>query len=240
MASDADSIRRRVAEACRVVANAGLAEIFAGHVSHREDGSMFVSAHLHDSGRGLESITPEHVLEVDLDDGTVTPPFLEIPEETVIHTAIFEEREEVNSVVHTHPPYATALSATNQSLVPGTIRAVRLRSEVPIHDAGPRLIHADGEIPEARGEGVAETLGDANALLIRGHGVVTVGRTVPEAITRLYLLERASKLQLLAAGAGGVEPYDETFETLSHRSEGLNEDAYKFLRQQYLDTPFVQ
>lgn len=237
---DVDTARRRIAEACRVVANAGLAEIFAGHVSARIDRSMLINAHLHDDGRGLESITPEHVVTVDLDDGTVTPPSLEIPEESVIHSGIYGARDDVESVIHTHPVYATALSATGQSITPGTIRAVRLRSGVPLHDAGPRLIYEDAAVPEATGEGIADSLGDANALLLRGHGVVTVGRSIAEAATRLYLLERAAKLQLLAASAGGVEPYDDPFQALSHRSEGLNEGAYKFLRQQHLDTPFVQ
>lgn len=232
--------RKRIAEACRVIAKAGLAEIFAGHVSSRTDDTMQISAHLHEDGRGLESITPEHVVTVDLGDGTVTPSSLEIPEESVIHTGIYDERDDVRSVVHTHPLYATALSATGRSIKPGTIRAVRLRSEVPLHNAGPRLIHADASVPEARGEGVADTLGGANAMLLRGHGVVTVGRSIAEAVTRLYLLERAAKLQLLAANAGGVEPYDDPYEALSHRAEGRNEGAYRYLRQQYLDPPYIQ
>lgn len=187
----------------------------------------------------MESITPQHVVAVDLNDGSQDPTSLELPEEATIHTRIFEVRDDVKSVVHAHPPYATALSLTAEGLLSASVRSARLGGPVPMHDAGPRLIEAGAEAPEARGRAVAETLGDAPALLIRGHGVVTVGRTVAEAVSRLYGLDRAAQMQIYARSGGEIVEYEgDPYEMIAHRFETPSEDTYLYLRQQFLDERF--
>lgn len=235
MTADIESARKEVAEACRVVANAGLAEVYSGHVTVRVGDTMLCPAHLHPSGRGLESITPEHIVEVDLDTGEQHPPEedLELPDEVDIHSKIFQARDDVESVTHTHPLHATALACSEETVIRGSVRGARL-GEVPVHDAGPVLIHGDAEKPEARGEALAETLGNASAALIRGHGTVTVGDSIGAAVGNLYVLERTAKLQLLADNASGMVPFQDAEEA----SRPLDDEIYKWLRREFLDQPF--
>ncbi len=237
--SKLNDAKKEVSDACNVVANAGLTELYAGHVSSRIGDIALIPAHLHHDGRGMESMTPDQIISVNLKTGEQDPKELELPEEDTIHTSIFAVREDVKSCVHAHPIHATALSMTNSSIIPASIRAVRL-GEVPIHDAGPMLIEANAPVDIARGEAVAESLGNASCLLIRGHGVVTVGRTVAEAVSRLFILERAARLQMLANLGGGAVAYGgDPYKVANHpeiqeHAEKPSEDTYKFLRNQYL------
>ena len=239
--SELNAAKKEVSDACNVVAAAGLAELYTGHVSCRIGDIVLMPAHLHHDGKGMESMTPDQIVAVDLKTGEQNPKNLELPEEDTIHTSIFAVREDVKSCVHAHPIHATALSMSSSALIPASIRAVRL-GEVPVHDAGPMLIEANAPDVVAQGEAVAESLGDASALLLRGHGVVTVGRTVAEAVSNLFILERAAHLQILANMAGGVVAYEgnpyeianhpENHPELQGSPEKPSEDAYKFLRNQ--------
>ena len=237
--SELNDAKKEVSDACNVVANAGLTELYAGHVSSRVGDIALIPAHLHHDGRGMESMTPEQIISVNLKTGEQDPKELELPEEDTIHTSIFAVREDVKSCVHAHPVHATALSMTNSSIIPASIRAVQL-GEVPVHDAGPMLIESNAPVEIARGEAVAESLGDASCLLIRGHGVVTVGRTVAETVSRLFILERAAHLQMLASLGGGAVAYEgDPYKIANHpeiqeHAEKPSEDTYKFLRNQYL------
>jgi ribulose-5-phosphate 4-epimerase/fuculose-1-phosphate aldolase len=237
--SELEDAIKEVSDACNVVSNAGLTELYAGHVSSRVGNIALIPAHLHHDGRGMESITPEKIIKLNLETGEQEPKNLELPEEDTIHTSIFNVRDDVKSCVHAHPLYATALSMTNTSIIPASIRAVRL-GNVPIMDAGPRLIESNAPVEIARGEAVAKSLGNASCLLIRGHGVVTVGRTVAEAVSRLFILERAAKLQMIASLGGGAVAWEgNPYGAASHpeikeTTEKPSEDTYKFLRNQYL------
>ena len=226
--------KKEVSDACNVVSNAGLTELYAGHVSSRIGDIALIPAHLLHEGRGMESMTPDQIISIDLETGEQEPKNLELPEEDTIHTSIFSVRDDVKSCVHAHPVHATALSMTDSSIIPASIRAVRL-GEVPVHDAGPMLIEAKAPVEIARGEAVAKSLGNASCLLIRGHGVVTVGRTVAEAVSRLFILERAAHLQMLATLGGGAIAYEgNPYEIANHpeiqeHAEKPSEDTYKFL-----------
>ncbi|MCH2453974.1 MAG: class II aldolase/adducin family protein, partial [Halobacteriales archaeon] len=116
--SELNDAKKEVSDACNVVANAGLTELYAGHVSSRVGDIALIPAHLHHDGRGMESMTPEQIISVNLKTGEQDPKELELPEEDTIHTSIFAVREDVKSCVHAHPVHATALSMTNSSIIP--------------------------------------------------------------------------------------------------------------------------
>ena len=218
-----------IVDACRVLANTGLAELYTGHVSVQTERGILIPEHRHDSGYGLESVTLDSVIEVDLD-GEPAEDGVEPPSEFVIHAALLEARPEVTSVVHAHPLYATGLSITGAEIEPASLDAALLGGSVPIYDPGPKLIHDDSE-----GAALAETIGDGVAALVRGHGAVTVGRSVGAATTRMYLLERAARLQAVAAQFGGPDGSYEPFDgdVLAESEEGFLDEAFAYLRRQY-------
>lgn len=115
------------------------------------------------------------------------------------HVWIYRKRLDVNAIVHTHAPYASALAATGQPL---------------------RVIHMDGAmlwgcahladwpgVPVADDEGriISGALGKAKAILLANHGLLTVGASVEEATYLAVFFERAARMQLRAMAAGGFK-----------------------------------
>jgi L-fuculose-phosphate aldolase len=186
----AQALREQVAWACRIVAAEGYADLTLGHVSARESGGTVL---IKRKGVALDEVTPDDVVEAD--DASAA-----LHLETVLHTEVYRARPDVGAVVHGHPPYATALSATSAEL------------ELLTHDA---VLFADGiarfEDPDLivepeQGAAVARALGTQRAVLLRNHGVLAVGKDVPWAVLAAVTLERAARFQAIASGLGALRP----------------------------------
>jgi ribulose-5-phosphate 4-epimerase/fuculose-1-phosphate aldolase len=190
MAVVAQTVREQVASACRILALEGYADLTLGHVSARgPDGSIWIKR----KGIGLDEVEPDDVVEADDDDA-------ELHLETVLHTAVYAVRPDVGAVVHGHPPYATALSATGAELELLTHDAVLFADGLGRYDA-PDLI-----VDEEQGAAVAAALGSRRAVLLRNHGVLTVGKDAAWAVLAALTLERAARLQSIASTLGPLQP----------------------------------
>lgn len=196
-AQEGGELRERVAVACRVLAMEGHTDITQGHVSARHPGTPYYW--IKASGLGLDEVTPDDVVLVDLDGNKVWGsgrPHTELP----IHAEIYRARSDVMAVVHTHPPYATALAASHVPLRPVSHEGTLFWPEVPRYTFTTDLVRT-----REQGEALARALGSARACLMRNHGIVTVGSSVEEAALFALQLERAAKLQILAACLGPYE-----------------------------------
>jgi ribulose-5-phosphate 4-epimerase/fuculose-1-phosphate aldolase len=118
------------------------------------------------------------------------------PRETMLHAAIYEARPDVNSVVHTHQPLATAFSVAGVPLLPIYNQAAPFSPETPIFPS-PRLICSVQD-----GAEVAETLGDRMAMLLQGHGIIMVGDSLEYATVHAIYLERTAYMQWVASSVG--------------------------------------
>jgi ribulose-5-phosphate 4-epimerase/fuculose-1-phosphate aldolase len=118
------------------------------------------------------------------------------PYEITLHTEIFRTRPDVNSIVHSHPHMATALTTVGKTVYALTQQSKQFGKGVPVFKGD--FIN-DREI----GAELADCLGDHTAALMKGHGCVTVGRHVPDAVTTVLYLEQAAKQQIWAASLGG-------------------------------------
>lgn len=228
MPSQSDTVGDLV-DACRILANAGLTELYTGHISARTADGVLVPAHRHDDGYGLESVTAGSVIETSAD-GEPREQGVEPPSEFTIHSGILNARSDVESVAHAHPLYATGLSIAGTGIEPASLDAALLGGSVPVFNPGAKLIHT-----EAEGAALADALGDGTAALIRGHGAVTVGGSVAAATSRMYILERAARLQYVAAQFGDADPGADRFDgdVLAESGEGFLEEAFEYLRRQY-------
>jgi ribulose-5-phosphate 4-epimerase/fuculose-1-phosphate aldolase len=191
------SLREQVAWASRILATEGYADLTLGHVSARgEDGRIFIKR----KGVALDEVEPEDIVEFSLSDAdSVFAPYMHL--EAVLHQAVYLARPDVGAVVHGHPPYATALGATDTSLELLTHDAVLFADGVPAFDGSPELI-LDAE----QGRAVATALGPHRAVLLRNHGVLVTGKDVPWATLCAATLERAAKLQSIASTYGSLRP----------------------------------
>lgn len=200
MALDAGA-RELLAEACRILAHAGLAEDILGHVSQRTEGGIAIRCR-GPRESGLLFTRPEDIHEVR--PGVALEGGYCAPNEFPIHAEVLRARPDVNAVVHAHAPHVVAADLAGIRIRPVVgaynIPAMRMASEeVPLY---PRslLINTD----ELGGD-VASSLGDASVLVLRGHGIVSVGRTVEEAVVRAINIEILARMLVLASARGPVE-----------------------------------
>jgi len=122
---------------------------------------------------------------------------------TRFHVWVYRARADVQAIVHTHPPAASALAAAGVPLVVAHMDATPLFDDIAFLADWPGLPTADRE-----GEIIAGALRDKHALLLAHHGLLTAGRSVAEAAFLAVFTERMARLQLDAEKVGGARPVD--------------------------------
>ena len=122
---------------------------------------------------------------------------------TRFHLWIYRVRPDVASIVHTHPPAASALAAAEQPLIVAHMDATPLFDDTAFLPDWPGLPTADRE-----GELISAGLGGKHALLLAHHGLLAAGRSVQEATFLAVFMERMARQQIDAAKVGGAKPID--------------------------------
>jgi L-fuculose-phosphate aldolase len=122
---------------------------------------------------------------------------------TRFHLWVYRARADVQAIVHTHPPAASALAAAAEPLVVAHMDATPLFDDIAFLPVWPGLPTADRE-----GELIAGALADKHALLLAHHGLLGAGRSVQEATFLAVFIERMARLQVDAGKVGGVKPVD--------------------------------
>jgi len=197
-AQERAQLSESVAWACRILALAGYEDLTLGHVSVRASDERTI--YIKRKGVALGEVCPSDVIAVDLEDD-----YDRVPEgmhlETVLHTEVYKRRPDVRSVVHGHPPYATAFGATDAEFAYLTHDSVLFVDGISTYDGVQDLI-----VNARQGAEVAEALGEGTALLLRNHGVLVCERDVQWAVLASVLLERAVRLQAIAGALGPLHP----------------------------------
>jgi len=192
MVAVAQSLREQVAWACRIIAAEGYADLTLGHVSARsDDGTVWIKR----KGVALDEVEQEDVVPVHDTDAVLHL-------ETVLHEGVYRVRADVGSVIHGHPSYATALGATRAELEPLT------HDGILFADGVGRFGDPDLIVDDEQGDAVAAALGNRRAVLLENHGVLVVGKDVPWAVLTAATLERAARLQSIAAALGELRPIE--------------------------------
>lgn len=190
-------LRRQLAAAYRLVDHFGWTELIYGHLTARVPGEAphFL---INPYGLNYDEVTASNLVKIDLDGNIVEPSRYPVNYAGfVIHSAVHMAHAERHKVVmHTHTRAGMAVCALKDGLLPVSMVATAFHGKLSYHDyEGPSL-----DLDE-RGR-LLKNLGDNQAMLLRNHGLLTTGRSVPEAFLRLYRLERACQIQLDAAAAG--------------------------------------
>lgn len=188
------SLKEQVAWACRILAFEGYSDLTLGHVSARALGDSL--AYIKRKGLCLDEVLPEDIIPLDMHDkGAFESSEMHL--EAVLHTEVYKSRPDVGCVIHGHPPYATAFGASQGQLEFLTHDAVLFADGLSFFDETPELIQVANQ-----GRAVAESLATRRAVVMRNHGVLVVGKDVPWAVLTAVTLERALRLQSIAAGFG--------------------------------------
>ncbi len=174
----------------------------SGNVSGRDPASGLVV--IKPSGVRYNKLTPENLVLVDLD-GKVAEGKLKPSSDTAAHLYIYGHRPDVNGVVHTHSTFATAFAAVGKP-IPAYLTAICDEFGGPIPCGGYAKIGGD-EI----GREVIRSIGTSPAILMKNHGVFTVGKTPEEAVKAAVMVEDVARTVFYALQLGTIDeiPADE-------------------------------
>lgn len=202
-----DSIREQVSDeewairvdlaACyRLIAMYGWDDLVFTHISARVPGPdehFLINAY----GMLFEEITASSLVKVNLDgDKVLDSPHPINPAGFVIHSAVHEARPEVTCVLHTHTKAGVAVSAQAEGLLPISQISLFAYATLAYHDYEGVALN-DEEKPR-----LVADLGDKSALILRNHGLLTTGPSIPDAFLMMYALETACQTQILAQSSG--------------------------------------
>ncbi len=201
--AELEEILEHVALANRMLYEMDLADsstIERGHVSYRlpDEPDKFVIKGL---GPALSMTEADHMVVVNMDGFKVGgPKEMNLPNEVKMHSCLLRERPEINSVVHVHPRYTVLMSVLQEQLGPMCIEGMQMFAKgIPMFRS-PRLI-----IHEKDGAEVASLMGDADAIMLQGHGAATVGGDMEDAMLNMLYLEEQARMNYLAFCAVGKD-----------------------------------
>jgi len=186
----------------RILVDQGVLDGY-GHVSVRHDRDA--NRYLMSRSLAPELVTAADIMEYDLDSVPVDARARSLYLERFIHGEIYKARPDVRAVVHHHAPSVIPFSVSPQTLRPIYHMAAFLGEGAPVFEirnfggASDLLVRTP-----ALGRGLAQTLGAHATALMRGHGAVVVGPTVPHAVARSVYMEMNARLQQQAMALGPV------------------------------------
>jgi L-ribulose-5-phosphate 4-epimerase len=169
----------------------------SGNVSARQPDSEYVV--IKPSGVAFEALRAEDMVVVDLD-GKVIEGQLKPSSDVYSHIYIYRHRPDVGGIVHTHSRYATAFAAVGKP-IPAVLTAIADEFGGPIPCGGFALI---GD--EAVGKVVVECIGSSPAVLLKNHGVFTIGKNARAAVKAAVMTEDVAATVWLAMQIGQPEP----------------------------------
>jgi ribulose-5-phosphate 4-epimerase/fuculose-1-phosphate aldolase len=191
-------LREDLAAAYRLIALFGMTDLVFTHLSVRlpGDGHRFL---VNPYGLLFEEITASSLVAVDAEGAPAQETSWPVnPAGFVIHSAVHRERPDAACVMHTHTLAGMTVAAQTGGLLPLNQLSIEFHDEIGIHDY--KGIAADDNLDER--QRLIRDLGDGHALILRNHGLLTVGRTVAEAFYWMYYLEQACRIQVAAQSTG--------------------------------------
>ena len=203
--SDAEwETRVNLAAMYRLMPLYGMTDLTANHITARVPGTTNEFL-INPYGMLYEEITASSLYKIDLEGNILLQPDVPYginPAGYVIHSAIHGARHDIECVVHTHTRAGVAVSCMTEGLLPLNQTAMVVTNSLAYHDfEGPAL-----NLEER--ERLVADLGDKYNLMLRSHGLLSCGRTIPEAFYNIYYFESACRIQvdLMAAGAKYITP----------------------------------
>jgi ribulose-5-phosphate 4-epimerase/fuculose-1-phosphate aldolase len=179
----------------RLVAHFGWDDLVFTHISARVPGTHDFL--INPYGFMFEEITASSLVRVDLEGKkTLDSPYDINPAGYTIHSAIHAAREDAGCVLHLHTMEGVAVSAQKGGLLPISQQSTLVLLSLSYHDYEGLALN-----PDEKGR-LQQDLGDTRNLILRNHGLLTIGRTVADAFLSMFTLQRACEVQVLAQGHG--------------------------------------
>jgi ribulose-5-phosphate 4-epimerase/fuculose-1-phosphate aldolase len=152
-------------------------------------------------GLMFDEITASSLLKIDLQGKQINESSFYVNHAGfVIHSTIHEARHDAVCVLHTHSRAGVAVSAQKEGLLPISQQSSLLLSSLAYHDYEGLAVHDDER------DRLKADLGDNKYMILRNHGLLTVGCSVPDAFLAMYFLETSCQIQISAQAGGTLSP----------------------------------
>lgn len=189
--------RVSLAAAYRLVALYGWDDLVFTHISARVPGPEHHFL-INPYGWTFDEITASSLVKIDLQGRKLMDSPHEInPAGFTIHSAVHAARQDAMCVMHTHSINGVAVSAQKNGLLPLSQTAIVAGASLAYHDYEGIALYEE-EKPR-----LVADLGDKNSMMLRNHGLLTLGRNCADAFMRMYFLEAACMIQVRAQAGGG-------------------------------------
>lgn len=202
-------VRVDLAAAYRLVAYYGWDDLIFTHLSCRVPGPEHHFL-INPYGMMFEEITATSLVKINLEGQTVmSSPYFINPAGFTIHSAVHAAREDALCVIHLHTEHGIAVSAQKNGLLPVSQQSLFALASLAYHE------YEGLALNENEKSRLVADLGNKTSMILRNHGLLTVGKTPAEAFLAMYILESACRIQILAQSGGGAlltvsEPIIET------------------------------
>lgn len=221
--ADEWAARCELAACHRLIAHFGMDDLAFTHISMEVPGArgQFLIGPF---GTLFHEVTASMMLKVDFDGTLLEPSPLSINQAGfVIHSAIHMARDDARCVLHTHTVPGMAVSCLAEGLLPLSQWALMLKNDIGYHDL-------EGiAFDTAERASLIADIAQYKALILRNHGLLTVGRTVAEAFHRMFYLEQACRVQLAALSSGAKLrwPREDVQTTMQNQFRNISQHAPK-------------
>jgi ribulose-5-phosphate 4-epimerase/fuculose-1-phosphate aldolase len=193
-------LRQQLAACYRLIAHYKMSDLISTHVSMRIPGPEHHFL-INPYGLFFEEITASNLVKIDLDGNKVQSSAYPVnPAGFIIHSAIHRARQDAHCVLHTHTKAGCAVAAQECGLLPVNQISLEFYGRVGYHD------YEGIALDFSEQQRLVADLGDNSVMILRNHGLLTIGDSVKQAFLRMYYLEKACEIQI-AAQAGGALRY---------------------------------
>jgi ribulose-5-phosphate 4-epimerase/fuculose-1-phosphate aldolase len=190
-------VRVQLAACYRLVAHFGMDDLVFTHISARVPGThehFFINPY----GMHFSEITASSLVKIDLEGNLVEDNSYSVNKAGfVIHSAVHAARHDVACVLHTHTRSGVAVSCLAEGLLPLNQFSLQFYNRVGYHDYEGVALDLDER------ERLVADLADKRILMLRNHGLLTAGRTIPEAFSLMYYLDQSCRIQMDIMASGG-------------------------------------
>jgi ribulose-5-phosphate 4-epimerase/fuculose-1-phosphate aldolase len=199
--------RLELAACYRIFAMLGWTEMIYNHITLRLPDSVTGGQKqflINPFGLHYSEVTASNLLKIDLQGNKLDDsPWLVNPAGFTVHGAIHENIPDAHCVMHTHTTAGLAVACSQVGLAQNNFYSAQLHGLVAYHDFEGITVHAE-EAPR-----LLKNIGDKPAVILRNHGLLTWGKTLPLAFVRLWTLQRACEVQVATATLGPAIPVPE-------------------------------
>lgn len=237
MHPDERALRTELAACYRIFDHLGWTELIYNHITVRLPVS--VSGHethflINPFGLNYDEVTASNLVKVDLQGRIIGDSAWSVnPAGFTLHSAIHSGIANAHCVMHTHTTAGSAVACSEAGLSTDNFYAAMLHNRLAYHDFEGITVHAD------EGPRVVRSIGNAQAVILRNHGLLSWGVDIPQALAYLWTLQRACEIQVTGAALGPTRPVSEAVQKKSSADAlqfdtryGAGRDVFHALQRQ--------